>query len=464
MWPRRRPLIQLLIVTTVVHAGVLIVAHVRTGSIDTYAFQSLDCPEYYRIAQNLARHGSFSDDESPPLTPDTWRTPGYPLVLAVLMIVLGDSPVALILVQQLLSILNVFLVFWIVERWMDPRRALLVAALFLIEPYHLFYSLWLMSTTLFVTVLLATWLVWLRAIQTGRLAWFALLGALSGYLVLIRPIGGLVPIVLLAGLVIAAAPFRRKRASQQHVRLAWPAIPTFAVACVVVAGSWMLRNHVVAGHFALSDQGGVVLAYFKATEVELWRQGRAVDRYVETSLDSRKLASPHTVWDEIDLRLKSRLAHLPEDQRAALRWQNLAQGNRTETDSFEVSKALSEIGRRYLAASPVTTAACYLARCGSILTFPLNLALKPPKGVEGSRWGWALTGSVYLLLCLWVLVRLCRGGLTLDQIYFPLSCTIALLLATTPQIDPRFHVPMIPLLVVVALLPKPGKTSQTDGT
>ncbi len=453
----RQPIAQLLIAGFVVHASVLVAASVRTGRIDGYAFRSLDCGEFYRIAQNVAEYGVFSQSDDRPLQPDTWRTPGYPLFLAVFIFMFGDSPSILVVVQQLLCMLNVLLVFRIAGEWMSTRWALIAACLFLLEPYHLFYSLWLMSTTLFVTVLLLTWLVWLRALRARRLLWFLLLGALSGFLVLVRPVGGLIPIALLAGLVVAAVRFKHRDASELLMQRRWAALPAFMIVCAVVVGSWMMRNQITAGQFALSDQGGVVLAYFKATEVILWREGRTAERYLETTLDPDSVELPHTVWDEIDSRLQSRFAHLPEDQRAALRWRNIAQGNRTAADSFVVSKALSEIGWSYLVASPLTTVVCGLVRCGSILTFPLDLALKPPVGVDVGRFAPVLNvlkGGVYLLLCLWVLVRLFRGGLSFEQIYFPILSTIGLLLATTPQLDPRFRVPMIPLLIVVALLPR----------
>lgn len=516
MWLRRRPLLQVLIISAVVHAGLLLATIVRHGQIDGYAFNSLDCREYYAIAHNLAAHGVFSQDEKPPLTPDTWRTPGYPLFLAFFMFLFGDSSAMLVVVQQLLSVLNVLLLFSIVRRiardarkdpgtgetrWIGERGAMIVAILFLVEPFRLLYSLWLMSTTLFVTVLLLTWLVWLRTLESRRWEWFGLLGTLSGLLILVRPVGILVPAALFPGLIIALA--RRKRhvpeelASEHghavggvpcpsaaqayetegdHGRNS-PTVPpamggcrgvatgggryirprhvgAFAVICALVVGSWMLRNHRVAKHFALSDQGGVVLAYFKATEVVLWEQGRSADRYQETTLNPAKAELPHTVWEDIDARLRLKFAYLPEELRTSLRWANLAQGNRTRVDSFSVSAALREIGWSYLTASPLSTATCCLVRCGSILTFPLNLAIEPPTGVPIGRIGSALTGSVYLLLCVWVVVRLLRGGLSFEQVYFPLACTIALLLATTPQIDPRFRVPMVPLLLVIALMPR----------
>ncbi|UCC31077.1 MAG: glycosyltransferase family 39 protein, partial [Phycisphaerales bacterium] len=490
MWLKSRPAWQLLIVSAAVHAVVLLVVLGRTGSIDGYAFSSLDCGEFYKIAQKVAEHGVFSQDEAPPLKPDTWRTPGYPVFLAVFMFLLGDSTATLVVVQQVLSILNVLLLFWIAGPLMNTRRAMLVAVLFLLEPYHLFYSLWLMSTTLFVTVLLLTWFVWLRVLKTRHVGWCALLGLLAGFSVLIRPVAFLVPIVIVAGLTAAAllairegsrkgatpplSPPGREGGSgaravssgqavprPRPLRLAWRAPFLFAVFCMLVLASWMMRNQLVAGHLALSYQGGVVLAYFKATEVVLWRQGRTADRYLETTLDPARTESPHTVWEQIDTRLRDKFSSIPEDQRAALRWQNLAQGNKTTVDSFAVSEALGEIGWSYLSASPLTTAICCLVRCGSVLTFPLNLALKPPTGVQVDRLESTAKGIPYLLLCVWVLVRLFRGGFGSFRIYFPLACTVALLAATTPQIDPRFRVPIIPLLLVVALLPKLTSPSHT---
>lgn len=525
MWLRRRPLLQVFIISAAVHAGLLLATIVRQGQIDGYAFNSLDCREYYAIAHNLAEHGVFSQDEEPPLTPDTWRTPGYPSFLALFIFLFGDSPAMLVVVQQLLSVLNVLLLFSIVRRiaksarkdpvlgetrWIGERGAMIVAILSLVEPFRLLYSLWLMSTTLFVTVLLLTWLVWLRAFESRRWGWFGLLGTLSGLLILVRPVGILVPVALLPGLIIALA--RRKRHVSEELagehgqavggvpcqsaaqvceaegdhdsnqftvppargdnrgvatgaglsirprvsrsRIGPWHIVAFTVVCALVVGSWMLRNHRVANHFALSDQGGVVLAYFKAAEVVLWEQGRSTERYQETTLNRAKAELPHTVWEEIDVRLRLKFAFLPEEQRTSLRWANLAQGNRTAVDSFSVSEALRDIGWSYLTASPLSTATCCLVRCGSILTFPLNLAIAPPTGVPIGRIRYALTGSVYLLLCVWVVVRLMRGGLSFEQVYFPLACTIALLLATTPQIDPRFRVLMVPLLLVIALMPR----------
>ena len=93
------------------------------------------------------------------------------------------------------------------------------------------------------------------------------------------------------------------------------------------------------------------------------------------------------------------------------------------------------------------------------MTFPLNLALQPPRESSGNRRAWVIKGIPYLALVVLVLARIGRGRFTFAQFYFPLSCLVALLVATTPQIDPRFRVPMIPLLALLALLPKNAESS-----
>ena len=432
-----------------VHAAALLAAHLQTGSIQGYAFRSLDCDEFYAIAKNLVEHGAFSQSAEPPLKPDTWRTPGYPLFLATTMLLFGKSPVTLVLVQQVLSALNVLLVFRLARGWMSDPRAALAAVLFLLEPYHLFYSLWLLSTTWLVTVVLLTWWAWVRAIGSGKVWRFALLGGLCGFLVLTWPGAILIPVAAFVGIAFVWGMRRLRREATTR----WAGALIFTVVCSGVVGSWMVRTQGIAGKPAFSHQTGIVLAYFKATEAILWREGRTADRYLETSLSPDRRDEPHPIWEAIDKELQLHFYDLPIEQQKELTWPNLAQGNRTTVDSFRISGELESIGLAQLSASPWSTLACYLARCGSILAFPLDLALWPPNGVEVNRWRSAAVGALYLLLCAAVVVRLGRGRMEFGAGYFPLACTLALLLATTPQTDPRFRVPMIPLLIVVALLP-----------
>jgi hypothetical protein len=478
----RRCVLLLLLAGLFVHGLATFAVRWRTGRIDAYAFSSLDCGEYYNIARNLVGHAAFSSADAPPFVPDTWRTPGYPLFLAASVFVVGSSPAALVVVQQVLSVLSVVLLFQIARRHMSDRRAAIVAVLFLIEPDGLYYSFWLLSTTWFTTLLLITWWAYeksksqkVKKSQVGcldvwlRLAWFAAAGLLSGLLVLTWPGAVLVPVAVLIGLLLsiparmpaactpATCPssFQGERRDEGRNICArcLPAIAAFLTCCAIVIAFWMVRNLSVSRHAALSHQSGIVLAYFKATEVELWRQGRMHDRYVETSLNPESEHLPHAVWDEIDEKLRMQMDGREQGELAELRWPNLAQGNKTTTDSFEISRALTSIAWEYLERSPWATVICCVVRIGENLIFPLGLAIERPAGVEVNRLRSAALGAAYLLLTLFAVVGVIRARREWPIVFFPVACTVALALTTTPQIDPRFRVPMIPLLLFVALLP-----------
>lgn len=462
----RQAFFLLLAGSVVVHTGALAWVHIRAGGIDAYAFNSLDCGEYYALAKNIVRHGAFSQNEAAPFSPDTWRTPGYPMLLAAGMLLVGDSPTALILLQHLAAMAAVLLLFRLLLRYFSPGRATIAALIFLMEPYHLFYSFWLLSTTVFTLVLILSWWLWER-VREGTALWHSIaLGFSLGFLVLIWPGAILVPVFVLGGLVAcrwreSTSPPRPIATSSHGSKLA---LALTAIACAAPPLAWMTRNKFVAGHFSLSHQSGIVLAYFKATEVELWRQGRTADRYIETSMNPAHRTAPHTVWDAIDDQLCERLfdngPQPPSSPRgdlgvdcSQLKWPNLAQGNKTTFDSFAVSRELAYIGRSMLLDAPGSAAVCGGVRILENMTFPLGLAIRPAEGTHVNRIKAAILGVGYTLLAVAAGVGAFRARRNWPGLYFPIACVIALALTTAPQIDPRFRVPLIPLLAFLALFP-----------
>ena len=459
MHGKRHTYAVVVLLALLVHAGMVGVACQRTGQADGYAFRSLDAGEYYTLAGNLLDHRVFSVDAQPPFTPDTWRTPGYPAVLAASMAVVGRSPGALIAAQVALSIINVLLVFSVGRSVMSDHRAFVLALLFLVAPYRLFYTLWLLATTVFTTALLITWIAWRWWRATPTVWGSVVVGLLSGVCVLIRPIAMLVPFALALGAIMVSIRLAPSPGWTRWRRVSLPL--AVLVGGLAVTGGWSARNCVVAGHWGLSSQSGVVLAYFKAAEVELWRQGRSGDRYKETSLDESNLDKPHTVWDAIDGKLQDQFSELPEASRNTLTWRTLAQGNRGDHDPFVVSTALGEIARDMLLTQPLSTGAFCAGRCVMALTFPLHLAFGDDLTIA-QRLKQGAVGGLFLVLLVAVVVRILRGRLGSRETFFPLICCFCLLLATAPQLYPRFRVPMIPLLLFVALLPRRAGESVTS--
>ena len=150
--------------------------------------------------------------------------------------------------------------------------------LWVLEPFRAYYSPWLLSVTWFVPVVLVGLWAWQRQAGSPRPAmWGVVVGALTGYAVLVRPIAILLLPAVWIGAGLRASGSRRKRAAI--------AVATLAGTLVVV-GPWLVRNRVVAGHWGLSHQGGAVLAYFKAAEVILWDRGAGQARYDRAAVEA----------------------------------------------------------------------------------------------------------------------------------------------------------------------------------
>jgi len=449
----RRALAVVVIAAVLVQLAYLGLAIHATGRVDGFALRSVDGREFMRLARGLAWHGRFSQDEAPPFWPDTWRVPGYPLLLAGGARLFGDGTLGPIVVQQVLAVISVGLLMVIASRWASPRVAGAVGVLWLLDPYRGYYSLWILSGTWFVLLLLLAvwvWQRWWMGRRGGGLAF--VLGALVGLLVLTRPIGVvLVPLALLG--VAAARGGGKRRAARLAACL---------VGVSIMLGPWVVRNKLVGGRFALSHQGGTVLAYFKAVEVVLWAERRTGHRHDDEVV--------HAVWERFDQRLRTRwsIRHGPltPQARQDIAWPQIAWGRVRALNPLLLDREIMGLGLDVLAEHPEAAVSCWAWRCVSILTFPLSLAVAPPEttsalpfanilpdvSVSMRRVFAGLLAAPFVVLTVvafWRAVGLLRAR----RFVLVATCALpllAFLVATSPQLDPRFRVPMVPFLLLLA--------------
>jgi hypothetical protein len=206
-----------------------------------------DAGYYLALAQHLT-HGVYSLFH-PLDIPDTTRMPGYPWLIHQL----GDSVLAVLILQALLSAAKVLLVHRLAYTiGLPPRGALLAAALMVFEPIDILLSGSLLTESCFTTAMLAGTLL---LVQRPR-SWSAIMGAALCFAVAawLRANG------LLLGLTaagIAAMALRMPR---------WGGL-AFAATIVLLVTPWMLRNRAETGRLILSDSGTVAAAHFHLTEV-----------------------------------------------------------------------------------------------------------------------------------------------------------------------------------------------------
>jgi hypothetical protein len=189
---------------------------------------------YYWSACKLLEYHAFLAPKSEVPQPTVYRTPGYPLILAVFAAVSGKSLVALFIIQAV-ALSAIPIVFFFMLREMHLR--LEWAWLFALDPLTNILSLSLMTEDWLILALLLSVFCWLRA---DRLGWrFAslLLFSLS---LLIKPTA---QFFLLVFLVLTLIHFRRR---------GWTVL--LGALAILPLVLWMYRNQTVCGKFLLSTQ------------------------------------------------------------------------------------------------------------------------------------------------------------------------------------------------------------------
>lgn len=204
-----------------------------------YPFRA-DAGEYFLYAYNLEHFGIFSASaagfaQTGTPEPDAYRTPGYPLFLA--LFVDGKSSekmlTQILLTQALLSTLAVYLTFLFCRRIFSGPQSLAVALLTAISPHLINVNTYMLTESLFSFLVVLFFWTLSRMKLNVNLQMFFWLGLILGLASLVRPViqyfvvlmcflslftfgvrkGGQVGAVLLAGYLLVIGPWMARNLS-----------------------------------------------------------------------------------------------------------------------------------------------------------------------------------------------------------------------------------------------------------
>jgi len=246
--------------------------------------------ETAKDAKNAKGEGERGNGKGRAGIPNTFRTPGYPLLLALL----NDNVTAIVVVQALLAGLTVFLAGLVGLRLFNSRVGLLGAALLAVDIPSIFSSGMVMSEVLFTfSVVLAATLVWGSGGETAkdakgegesgngkvrsgmetaknakregknrngegrmgtpsRILSAAAAGIALGFAVLVRPVA-----------LLAFVPFGVTLVARRN----WRGLVLMLAAFSLLPGIWMARNYHHYRRFSLTSNGGYNLLYANAAAV-----------------------------------------------------------------------------------------------------------------------------------------------------------------------------------------------------
>jgi 4-amino-4-deoxy-L-arabinose transferase-like glycosyltransferase len=197
-------------------------------------FTPNDSVIYDELAHNLVTAGTYGTSANP--LPD--KSPGYPLLVALVYTVFGEHHAPVLVLQHALDIGTAVLVLAVVRAMdLDRKTALLSFGLALFNPFTMVYATMLLSETLATFLITCgTWLLLSTKEDDGR--WprrLALAGAVFSYAALTRP--GFAPV---PGLLLVALLLVRKMRFGTWVKWSGVAFAAF----LVVWAPWVIRNAV----------------------------------------------------------------------------------------------------------------------------------------------------------------------------------------------------------------------------
>ena len=230
----------------------------------------MDSARYLELADRLLAGEGFRlpDPGTGELQPELFRTPGYPVALALASRLPGSRNGWILSLQILADAVAAALCFGWVAGWASRSAGLLAAALFAFDPGHLVYSNLLMADVFCGFFIAVAWALIERrskgeapqAVSSSRAAArLAAAGLGLSVAVALRPVVALLWVPLAVRLLQKG--FRKRE------------IAGFLAAALIFPVVWSARNARVADHWTLSTAFDLNLALVAAAKVEARTQG-----------------------------------------------------------------------------------------------------------------------------------------------------------------------------------------------
>lgn len=245
------------LLATAIAVRVAAVIHTRTLHL------AGDAVDYDRLARLLAHGRGFGPALlSPSGGPTAFRAPLYPMFLAPIYRLTGNSIAAARIAEAILGTVTVGLIGWLGNRLFGPRVGVIAAWLAALYPPLVLSSVSLLTESVFVPLELA-------AIATALVAqeqaspwnrWTLATGVGAGLAILARPNGAVIviPLAILASRRRRTTPATTRRPSWRRTAAISAVVPGVAV---LVLAPWLIRNQLAFHRFVpVTDADGFNVA------------------------------------------------------------------------------------------------------------------------------------------------------------------------------------------------------------
>jgi 4-amino-4-deoxy-L-arabinose transferase-like glycosyltransferase len=259
---------------------------------------SNDSPTYIDPARQLIANGYYT-------YPSLLRTPLYPMFLALVFTLFGDSLVSIIVIQILLSTFNVFLTYLLARKFFSSSTAIIASLFLAIGLESITSQFFILSETFFTTLFLGAVYCLAEYKFTQRWTWLVGSGILMGLSILCRPIALYFPVLILIFFAFL---------HHRELKKLLLSCGIFLIAVSVVIVPWYYRSYILTGKPILSTITNYNLLFYNAASLDAELNDRSLDEQqeiytnrVQTVLAEMKILRTEKSLDDIYGNLAKRI-------------------------------------------------------------------------------------------------------------------------------------------------------------
>ena len=406
---------------------------------------------YDRLGGGLASTGQFTRyPGSSVFIPEVIRTPGYPLFVAAVYLVFGSGNHMAVAVAQAFVFAGICLLVYVLARRAAGETAAMAAALItsLYSPLPYFGALVLTELwTAFVAT--AAMVMCLKAAQGQKLRDFVIAGALLTATTMVRP-----AFVLMPFFIAIAVPLLVRSQRSTRAVTGWGVL---ALTAALALTPWFTYNYVNLGQFTLSPAGGVGRGLWEGAWQGQW-PGRI-------QADLINLADTISDRAELDQRVNAKAIEtgLPLEpmRRYVNEWRDIRAIWDAPTDPMERARARVVADQEYLRHAvalmredPIGHVRRRLTR-GLFVLWAAEVPIRhsqindTPTVVIRAIW---IAQVVLLILALWGVVVLSRGGRWLEAVMLSLPIIYVTAVHLPLLCEARQSLPVKPAVLALAAI------------
>jgi Dolichyl-phosphate-mannose-protein mannosyltransferase len=398
-----------------------------------------DSAEYLRIARNLAEGHGFTQSEGPSYLPDVRRTPVYPTIVAAVSAMPHAGVRAAVIAGILAAAATVIVQIELTRILFGPVAARAAGLLLGLDLTSAAYATQLLTEMVFTLLLTGSLLALVDARRsTGPRAVAA--GTLAGLAALCRPIALLFPVVLLPACLWPESGGRgpgargRGLGAGGHARVSFVIVIAISTALVSI---WAFRNQRVSGATTISSVA--------ATNIYLHRAA-----YVAARQEHRRVEDVRAEWER---ELSERSAGWTTEER--LDW-------------------MQQHGRALILANPLDYVVVFGQGLLRMLRPDADI-LPRVLGISTASRAWAVIVTVAWIQLLVVYALAAYGTAIVWRrsrllAAVPIAVLAYFVLVGGPEMYPRFRVPLMPVICMLAgaamyslVVPPRGQSLAADG-